>query len=172
MQGHLHIAHKTACICHQQVCRQCLIRMLGKCTPSIMVSMMTAVTVCAVLAFMTVAPISRPRLCATRVTSTVANQLQKKAAGVKRKPPCMWQDTSVHWPNRGILSAVPKSYTKGRQGFGKLCLSCSHPSFFGLRAWHGFQQQNDLKYWVPGGYHEVDDEDEDGGRSLKGQVRC
>ena len=109
MQGHLHTAHNAACICHQQICNHSVRRKPGRCTPSIIVSMMTAVTVCAVLAFMTVAPMSRPRLCATRVTSTVANQLQKKAAGVKRRPPCMWQDASMHWSNRETLISVPKS---------------------------------------------------------------
>ena len=118
MPGHARAStHRTQRGMHvpSAICNHSVMRRPGRCTPSIMVSMMTAVTVCAVLAFMTVAPMSRPRLCATRVTSTVANQLQKNAAGVKRRPPCMWRDTSMHPPNRGIQLAVPKSRNAQRQ---------------------------------------------------------
>ena len=53
-----------------------------------MVSMMTAVTVCAVFASITVATMSTPTLCATNVTNIVPIQSPKKAPAVSRSPPC------------------------------------------------------------------------------------
>ncbi len=63
---------------------------------SIIVSMMTAVTVCAVLAFMTVAPMSSPKLWATSVVSMVPSQLPKKAPAVSLRPPCTWKEGTPH----------------------------------------------------------------------------
>ena len=45
---------------------------------SINVSMTTAAIVCAVFATITVAPMNRPKVCATRVTSITDSQLKKK----------------------------------------------------------------------------------------------
>ena len=49
-----------------------------ECT-SIMLSMVTAVMVCAVLGIMTVAPMSSPKDCATSCVSITVDQLAKKA---------------------------------------------------------------------------------------------
>jgi hypothetical protein len=51
-----------------------------------MVSMTTAVIVCAVLGTMTSAPISRPNDCATSMVRTTADQLAKNAHAVGRRP--------------------------------------------------------------------------------------
>jgi len=51
-----------------------------------MLSMVTAVMVCAVLGTMTVAPMSRPNDCATSCVSITHAQLAKKAPAVRLQP--------------------------------------------------------------------------------------